>query len=49
MGKNKRILLAVSEEELNRYKRSAYNNYMTLSEYIRTCMDKDSKCTKDNY
>ena len=31
MGKDKRILLAVSEEDLNRYKRSAHNNYATLS------------------
>ena len=43
MGKNKRILLAVSEEDLNRYKRSAYQNYMTLSQYIRDSIEKSMK------
>lgn len=41
MGKNKRILLAVSEEDLNRYKRSAHQNYMTLSQYIRDSIEKN--------
>lgn len=43
MGKDKRILLAVSEEDLNRYKRSAHNNYATLSEYIRNCVEQNIK------
>lgn len=44
MGKDKRILLAVTEEDLNRYKRSAHQNYATLSEYIRNCVEQNIKC-----
>lgn len=42
-NRNKRILLAVSESELIRYKKSAHEKYMNLSEYIRKCVDNDLK------